>query len=675
MAKRVDPGYSYLDMKSRNAFALVPLALVLCGCALLPQRGVKAAVLDLRSPVSAVPLTGEWNATVGGRIASASAPLRSLLPAPKAEAPESWSLTTLLRDGEGYSLLVPFPAEISGVYLDSRPVWERPAGGSAPAAPLVLDLPSESSGVLRVEVPSGGRSPGGPTLAATPFLLGSPRAVEDYRGLVSLLAGIKVGSFGGALLVALLFALISRRGRGFLSLGIYLAATLAYFLVRDASVLGWLPLESSVLDRIYSAAWSLQVAGFAVLGLALCDRDLPSAVRPVLILPPLLLAAAALVPAPVLRPVHAASLVWAGLSYAVLILWYAYRSLRGDRRSIPVLLGGVLLAGAYGVRLAVPDSLLLARFLEPAGAGVFTVLASLTVIRKVGDAFEEAENLSAYVDSVSTSVKRFIPAEFMDYLQKTDVTDLKLGDHVEKEMTIFFSDIRGFTQLSESLTEEQTFAFINSYLARMVPVIKERGGFVDKYVGDAIMALFPDAGGADQALRAALEMQSRVVEYNRHRASVGYRAIEMGIGIHTGTLMLGVVGVQDRMENTVISDAVNLSSRLQAIAKAFNIGVVVSEQSFKSLEDPTLFKYRFIGKVRVKGKAAPVSCFEIFGDTQDEAFDDRKIKASTYFEQGMLRYYQKDFLAGFHYFQKALEFLPQDGASRFYMEVCWRKKD
>jgi two-component system sensor histidine kinase ChiS len=297
------------------------------------------------------------------------------------------------------------------------------------------------------------------------------------------------------------------------------------------------------------------------------------------------------------------------------------------------------------------------------------------MIRKVGDAFEEAENLSAYVDSVSTSVKRFIPAEFMDYLQKTDVTDLKLGDHVEKAMTIFFSDIRGFTQLSESLTEEQTFAFINSYLARMVPVIKERGGFVDKYVGDAIMALFPDTGGADQALRAALEMQSRVVEYNRHRASVGYRPIEMGIGIHTGVLMLGVVGVQDRMENTVISDAVNLSSRLQAIAKAFNIGVVVSEQSFKSLEDPTLFKYRFIGKVRVKGKAAPVSCFEIFGDTQDEAFDERKMKASTYFEQGMLRYYQKDFLAGFHYFQKALEFLPQDGASKFYMEVCWRKKD
>lgn len=675
MADKDYPGYYTWDMKSRNIVPLLPLLLCLCGCGLAPSRAAKAGVLDLRGSGGAVSLTGEWDVESRGRISSASVSLRSLLPALPAPEPESWGLAILRGTERGTSLLIPYPREISAVYSDFSTIWERPADGSDGMGPIVVSLPDAASGALRIEVPSGGRAPGRPTLAATPFILGSPEDVEDYRGLVSLLAGIKVGSFGGALLVALLFSLISRRGKGFLSLAVYMASTLAFFLVRDASVLGWIRLDSSFLDRLYSAAWSLQTAGLAVLSLALFDRSLPVPVRPVLVIPPLLLAAAALPPLPILVPVHAAALAWTGLYVAALIGWSAYRSIRGDTRSVPVLLGAVILAAAYSARLWTADSLLLARFLEPAGAGAFTVLASLTIIRRVGDVFEEAENLSAYVDSVSTSVKRFIPAEFMEYLQKTDVTDLKLGDHVEKAMTIFFSDIRGFTQLSESLTEEQTFAFINSYLARMVPVIKERGGFVDKYVGDAIMALFPDTGGADQALRAALEMQNRVVEYNRHRASVGYRPIEMGIGIHTGTLMLGVVGVQDRMENTVISDAVNLSSRLQAIAKAFNIGVVVSEQSFKSLEDPTLFKYRFIGKVRVKGKAAPVSCFEIFGDTQDEAFDEQKMKASTYFEQGMLRYYQKDFLAGFHYFQKALEFLPQDGASRFYMEVCWRKKD
>jgi len=660
-------------MKKPGSLFMVPLVLILGGCALAPVRSAKAGVLDLRNTAGAAPLVGEWVVTAQGRTRSASAPLRSILPAPRAEEPETWTLTAMPRSAGDSSLLIPFPREISAVYLDFERVWERPASGPDRGGLAVIRLPASQSAVLRVEVPADGRSPGSPSLAASPYILGSPEAVEAYRELVSLLAGVKVGAFGGALLVSLIFSLLSRRGKGFLSLAIYLAGTSAYFLVRDASILGWLPLDSGTLDRLYSSAWSLQHAGLAVLALALMDQPFRASARTGFIAPPLLLAAAALLPAPILLPVHAAALAWAALAYAALIGWSAYRVLRGNPFALLTLLGSLILAAAFTARFIAPDSLLLARLLEPASAGAFTVLASLTIIRKVGDAFEEAENLSAYVDTVSSTVKRFIPAEFMDFLQKTDVTDLRLGDHVEKAMTIFFSDIRGFTQLSESLTEEQTFAFINSYLARMVPVIKERGGFVDKYVGDAIMALFPDSGGADQALRAALEMQNRILEYNRHRASVGYRPIEMGVGIHTGTLMLGVVGVQDRMENTVISDAVNLSSRLQAIAKAFNIGVVISEQSFKSLDDPTLFKYRFVGKVRVKGKAAPVSCFEIFGDTQDQVFDE-KMKANTYFEQGMLRYYQKDFLAGFHYFQKALELLPQDGAAKFYMEVCWRKK-
>ena len=660
-------------MKKLQSLCLISLALALCGCALTPARTAKAGILDLRGSSAAAPLAGEWLADAGGQTRAASALLRSLLPAGPADRPETWTLTVIPQSPEGGTLILPFTSGISAVYLDTALVWESAEAGRPEAGPVFVTIPAAPSLLLRVEVPAGGHSPGAPALAAAPYILGSREAVESYRSLGTLLAGLKAGAFGGALLVALLFALLSGRGKGFLSLAFYLAGTLLLFLVRDAAIYVSLPFGQEILDRLYSCAWSLQQAGLAVLALALFDHSLRGPARAALIVPPLLLAAAAFLPSPLTLPIHAAALGWTGLFFAALVSYSAFRSLRGDGRAIPVLLGTLVLAAAYGARLVLPDSLLLARVLEPAGVGVFTVLASISIIRKVGEAFDEAENLSAYVETVSTSVKRFIPAEFMEFLHKTDITDLQLGDHVEKDMTIFFSDIRGFTQLSESLTDEQTFAFVNSYLARMVPLIKERGGFVDKYIGDAIMALFPDSGGADQALRSALEMQNRVIEYNRHRASVGYCAIEMGIGIHTGTLMLGVVGVQDRMENTVISDAVNLSSRLQAIAKAFNIGVVISEQSFKSLEDPGLFKYRFIGKVRVKGKAAPVSCFEIFGDTEGEGFDE-KMKANTFFEQGMLRYYQKEFLDAFYFFQRALEILPNDGAAKFYMDVCWRKK-
>ncbi len=280
--------------------------------------------------------------------------------------------------------------------------------------------------------------------------------------------------------------------------------------------------------------------------------------------------------------------------------------------------------------------------------------------------------LSDYVDKVSLALTRFIPKEFLAILNKQTVVDLSLGDHVKRDMTIFFSDIRQFTNLSEGLTPEESFKFINSYLSRIVPVITDHGGFVDKYMGDAIMALYPDGGGADGAVRTAIAMQSKIVEYNSHRANCGYRPLSMGIGLHTGTLMLGVVGVADRMQNTVISDAVNLASRLESITKVFNISMAISEETFKSLEDPGAYMYRFIGKVRVKGKSDPVSVFEIFDGIDPEILE-RKMRANIFFEQGMLSYYQKDFPGAMFNFKKVLEILPEDGASAFYLDNCMLK--
>jgi two-component system sensor histidine kinase ChiS len=328
-------------------------------------------------------------------------------------------------------------------------------------------------------------------------------------------------------------------------------------------------------------------------------------------------------------------------------------------------------AGFLGAGFAAP----LQGFIAPAVAaadGLMGAAVLLAAMLELSRPAPEDTALDAYVSKVGIAIKRFIPTEFLQHLEKADFFDLKLGDHVKKDMTIFFSDIRAFTEMSERLTPEESFAFINSYLSRVVPIINDHGGFVDKYMGDGIMALFADHGGADQAVESAVEMQIKMVEYNGHRAKVNYRPISMGIGIHTGQLMLGVVGVSDRMEGTVISDAVNLSSRLQSIAKAFNIPLVISERTFMQLEDPGKYKYRFIGKVRVKGKDAPVSVFEIFDGLPEELFE-RKMKSNTFFEQGMLAYYQKDYSQGVFYFKRALETVPDDGASRFYLETCLRK--
>ncbi|MDR1375070.1 MAG: adenylate/guanylate cyclase domain-containing protein [Treponema sp.] len=270
------------------------------------------------------------------------------------------------------------------------------------------------------------------------------------------------------------------------------------------------------------------------------------------------------------------------------------------------------------------------------------------------------------------AINPFIPKEFLSILKKNTVMDLQLGDHIKQEMTIFFSDIRQFSELSEHLTPEESFKFINSYLSRIVPVIIENNGFVDKYVGDAIMALFPQEKGADMAVRTAIAIQKKLLEYNQHRASRGYRPLSMGIGLHTGTLMLGVVGIEDRMQNTVISDAVNLASRLENITKFFKISMAISEETFKKLEDPGSYMYRFIGKVRVKGKAAPVSVFEIF-DGIDPEMMELKMRANMFFEQGMLNYYQKNYTEAMLNFQKVAEIVPNDGASFFYLQNCLSK--
>jgi class 3 adenylate cyclase len=263
----------------------------------------------------------------------------------------------------------------------------------------------------------------------------------------------------------------------------------------------------------------------------------------------------------------------------------------------------------------------------------------------------------------------FIPKEFLKILNKRTVMDLRLGDHVQQEMTIFFSDIRQFTDLSSRLTPEEIFKFINSYLARIVPVIGEKGGFVDKYMGDAILALYPQTQGADMAVRSAIEIQQRILEYNSHRAKMGYRPLQMGIGIHTGPLMIGVVGIYGRMQNTVISDTVNLASRIETMTKAFNVSMAISGQTFKKLADPGSYKYRYLGPVKVRGDARPVEVFEILDGINPETME-KKMETNRFFEEGMMCFRHKSYSEAREKFSRVLEILPDDGASVFYLENC-----
>ncbi len=294
------------------------------------------------------------------------------------------------------------------------------------------------------------------------------------------------------------------------------------------------------------------------------------------------------------------------------------------------------------------------------------VLMQAILLAKIftGD-FLKSEILSNSLSQTNRAYSRFIPTEFLNLLEKKSILDINLGDHTQKEMTILFSDIRSFTSLSEKMTPTENFQFLNSYLNRIAPIIKANHGFIDKYIGDAIMGLFPD--NSDDALLASIAMQKEIQEYNLERERMEKIPIKVGIGLHTGSLILGTIGHDERMEGTVISDAVNLASRLEGLTKHYGSNILISENTFSSLEDPTRYHFRLLDNVLVKGKADSIFVIEILDGFPDDLLT-KFMDTKKDFETGNLLYKQKAFEASITFFKKVLEANPLDTATAFYLK-------
>jgi len=263
--------------------------------------------------------------------------------------------------------------------------------------------------------------------------------------------------------------------------------------------------------------------------------------------------------------------------------------------------------------------------------------------------------------------ERFVPKEFLKNLNKEDIVDVKLGDNAELEMSILFTDIRDFTPLSESMTPEENFKFINSYLTVMGPVIRRHRGFIDKYIGDAIMALFDKS--ADDAVRGAIVMLQELSKYNEGRKRAGYVPIRIGIGINTGTLRIGTVGESGRMEGTVISDAVNVAARIEGTTKMYGVSLLISDHTFRSLKDPSKYHIREIDRVKVKGKTEPVTIWEVFdGDPPD--IMNYKLDIAEMFEEARSLYHSKRFDEALELFMDCLTRNPQDKTAELYIDRC-----
>ncbi len=276
------------------------------------------------------------------------------------------------------------------------------------------------------------------------------------------------------------------------------------------------------------------------------------------------------------------------------------------------------------------------------GAKDFTARAKISTHDEVGLLSNNFNSMAStivdydiQINAMLDSMKRFVPFEFLNFLHKKNITEISLGDQVNQEMTVFFSDIRSFTKLSESMTPSQTFNFINTYLKRMGPLIRENHGFIDKYIGDSIMAIFPT--DPDFALHAGINIRKELKIYNTQRVSFGYQPIQIGIGIHTGNLMLGTIGESQRMDTTVIADSVNLASRVEGLTKFFGVSTLITGVTRSKLLYPENFTMRFIGLVQVVGKNESVSIYEVFDGDEENLFEFKK-RTTRKFEEALQFY-------------------------------------
>lgn len=258
----------------------------------------------------------------------------------------------------------------------------------------------------------------------------------------------------------------------------------------------------------------------------------------------------------------------------------------------------------------------LASLIKVVAKGNFSVSARRIIRSKdeVGDLAKAFDNMTEGLkerDKVKTLFSKFHGSTITE-----DLLNKQVGvGGSNKEVTVFFSDIRGFTSFSESRTPEEVVGMLNEYFAIMVKIIQQNHGIVDKFIGDAIMAVWgapkTSARDAQNAVRACIEMRKSLAELNTKRKSKGQPPIMIGMGLHTGPAISGTIGSDDRMEYTVIGDTVNMTSRIESSTKAFGTDLLISEATAKTVEKE--FALEKAGAAEVKGKSEPLNLYKVVG--------------------------------------------------------------
>lgn len=277
----------------------------------------------------------------------------------------------------------------------------------------------------------------------------------------------------------------------------------------------------------------------------------------------------------------------------------------------------------------------------------------------------ELQRSHAQLQRTHRAVLRFVPDAFLRLLGKQNIVEVERGDHTQAEMEILFCDLRSFTSLIESLGPDRAFPFINRYLRHMEPAITGNGGFINQYLGDCIMALFPH-DSADDALRAAIQMTVALREFNEHEPE---GPVRFGIGLASGPLMLGTIGGQERLDGGVVGDAVNHASRIEGMTKLYGTTLIVDQSTAMRLSGEEVVTLRELDRVVAKGRRKASAVYEVLDALPP---DERraKIESLPTWDEALLAYRAGELTRARALFSRCLEVFDRDEAARLFIHRC-----
>jgi class 3 adenylate cyclase len=293
-----------------------------------------------------------------------------------------------------------------------------------------------------------------------------------------------------------------------------------------------------------------------------------------------------------------------------------------------------------------------------------------SVSRGLNDMATEMQKQIEHIRRMNESTIRFVPFQFMEHLGVTDITKMKLGDNIQRDLTVLFFDIRAFSINSEMMSVQENFVFINQVLKVSGPIIRKHNGFVDKFLGDAAMGLFVNA---IDAIRAGIEIYHTLVLDEKTRIKTGIDGINIGIGVHTGSVMMGIVGEEERLSSTVISKNVNLASRMESLTKQVKSGMLITRDTMDRIgNSERTFNYRFIGMIQASGVNEVIGVFDVLDALPERT---RKIRLATrqVFESGVRKYHTRDYENALQRFEKVVAADPGDACAAICLTKTKRR--